>query len=619
MCGIAGEIRFKNQPSDEGRLRGMSDALAHRGPDGQGIWIKGNVGLTHRRLSIVDLSDAGAQPMVSEDGALAVVFNGEIYNYQALRDALVNDGAKFRSTSDTEVLLHLYKRHGQAMLEKLHGMFAFALWDVHENRLFFARDRIGKKPFYYRLDERGFSFASELKALTRERKPEIDWSAVRVFLGLQYVPSPQTGFVGISSLSPAHFGVLQGEQLTLSRYAEIPRVPSFDGSETDAAKEVRRLLEESVRLRLIADVPVGTFLSGGVDSSAIAAIMARRSSEPIKTFTMGFPSFGFDERVQAASFAKHIGSEHHEFEAKPETVASLVDTLSATYDAPFADASSLPTWLLARETKTHVKAVMTGDGGDELFAGYRRYRYFAQAEWLKRHGLSWLAINGAWVAWMVKRDPRWMRFAQTLEGIRRSYARGYADLFTGSYFQRDDLLSLLQPDFRKMTDASDSGAFVEAHFQESLGVAGALDFDLHSYLPDDLNVKMDRATMAHGLEARAPFLDQDLVAFVARLPLSFSLKPGRQKAILHDALKDLVPEEVFSRPKRGFQVPLGEWLRRDLRPMFVERCLADGSGLFRVCQRKTVERYLKENDRGMNQGNRLWMLLVLATWIKRYE
>jgi asparagine synthase (glutamine-hydrolysing) len=556
--------------------------------------------------------------MLSADGRYAVTFNGEIYNYQELRRELEAQGIAFRSTSDTEVLLHLYALHGEGALAKLRGMFAFAIWDKQTRELFFARDRLGKKPFYYTLDDGGFAFASELKALTSRTKPEVDWQAVRLFLGLQYVPSPMTGFVGIKSLEPGSCGRWKEGAVSIKAYDVVAWRPSFAGSTEDAAQEVRRLLEESVRLRMIADVPVGTFLSGGVDSSAVAALMARQSSSPIKTFTMGFPSFGFDERAEAAAFAARLGAEHHVFEATPEAALAIVDQLIAQYDAPYADSSAIPTWLLAQQTKQEVKAVMTGDGGDELFAGYRRYSYFAQAARFGRGPLAWLTVYGARLRSLVGRDPRWMRMADTLKGLQRSWGQGYGELFTGAYFGRDATKRLLQEEFCRNTDRSDATQFVADRYQETLGLQGAMDFDLRSYLPDCLNVKMDRATMAHGLEARSPFLDQELAHFVTTLPLQLLMEKGKQKSLLRRALSGLVPEEIFERPKRGFQVPLAEWFRGVLRPAFVERCLSESSPLLRICRRAEVQRYLDENDRGIDHGNRLWMLFSLATWLQRY-
>lgn len=618
MCGIAGLWRFHGKAVDEDRLRSMSAKLAHRGPDGEGIWIKGSVGFAHRRLSIVDLSDRGNQPMLSPDGMLAVTFNGEIYNYQDLRDELQDDGAVFRSDSDTEVLLHLYRKKGERMLEDLRGMFAFALWDAEQQQLFFARDRIGKKPFFYTQQPDGFAFASEIKALIGDAKPEIDWTVVRQFIGLQYVPSPQTGFIGIHALMPGYCGTVRHGSVNIRPYAEWKRTPKLSLSFAEAAQETRRLTEEAVSLRMIADVPVGAFLSGGMDSSVIVALMARQSKEPIKTFTMGFPSFGFDERDQAKTLAEKLGTEHHAFEAHPEHLIRLADILVDLYDAPYADSSALPVYLLAQATRKHVKAVMVGDGGDELFGGYRRYQAFLRADRLKKYGLAF-GGKGIEVIGSLVGDARVKRFGRTLNAMRHGYGSGYAELFTGSYFDTKDQRALLLPTFIEETRAAAAQEMIARLYHASLGVEGALAFDLQSYLPDDLNVKVDRATMAHGLEARAPFLDQELVRVAACLPLSFLLKRGIQKPLMQAAFKDLLPEEVFRRPKRGFQVPLAAWFRKELRPTFIERCLATSAPIVQICKPVEMKRLLEQNDRGIDHGNRLWMLFSLATWLTHHH
>ncbi len=618
MCGIAGLWRFHGKAVDEDRLRSMSGKLAHRGPDGEGIWIKGSVGLAHRRLSIVDLSDRGNQPMLAPDGAFAVTFNGEIFNYQDLRDELEDDGAVFRSDSDTEVLLHLYRKKGEGMLEDLRGMFAFAIWDAEKQQLFFARDRIGKKPFFYTQHPDGFAFASEIKALLDGTKAQIDWTAVRQFIGLQYVPSPQTGFIGIHALMPGYCGTVCNGSVTIRPYHETKRTPKLSLSFDEAAQEIRRLTEEAVSLRMIADVPVGAFLSGGMDSSIIVALMAKTAQQPIKTFTMGFPSFGFDERDQAQSFAAHLGTEHHAFEAQPEHLIRLADTLVDLYDAPYADSSALPVYLLAQATRKHVKAVMVGDGGDELFGGYRRYQAFLTAERMRRSGLA-LGGKLAETIGSLSDNTRMIRFGRMLSAMRHSYGAGYAELFTGSYFDTKDQRALLQSSFIEQTHAAGASDVITRAYQESLGVEGALAFDLQSYLPDDLNVKVDRATMAHGLEARAPFLDQELVRVATSLPLPFLLKRGIQKPLMQAAFKDLLPEELFQRPKRGFQVPLAAWFRKELRPAFIERCLAASSPIAHVCKPAAMKRLLEQNDRGVDHGNRLWMLFSLSTWLSRHH
>ncbi len=596
MCGIAGEIRQLSQKADTSRLELMSAALARRGPDGQGLWTDGSAGFVHRRLSIIDLSEGGHQPMTSTDGRFTITFNGEIYNYQELKADL--SAYAFHSNSDTEVLLVMYARYGEKMLEKIRGMFAFAIWDNVDQKLFFARDRIGKKPFFYKATSESFLFASELKAIGAVEKLEVDAESINMFLGLQYVPSPRTGFKNVFSLEPGNCGTWKDGVLSLKKYTteSAPLNVSFE----EATREVRKRLEASVRLRLIADVPIGIFLSGGIDSSAVAAL-AKEQGAKLSSFTLGFDEAKFDERDQAAELAKQFGFEHHAFLAKPEDLLAIADEVIKQYDAPYADASSINTWILAKQTKPFVKAVLTGDGGDELFAGYRRYGYFEKALRLHRLGLGWMAFPISRLMWSVTRDPRYQRFAETLEGLRTSHAEGYARLFVGSCI-----------------DTPESRAFVASHFRNDIEpIAAAMDFDLNFYLSDDLNVKMDRATMAHGLEARCPLLDQELVAYVTSLPLEYRYNKAKKKALLVEAVKDLLPAEVGQRAKRGFQVPLADWFRGSLRSVFVERCVKT-TKLHIYVAKDQVEKLLKENDGGSDHGNKMWVLYSLATWLEQY-
>lgn len=623
MCGIAGMWRWDGQPVNEDRLQRMGEAIAHRGPDGEGSWIEGGVGLAHRRLAIIDVSQRGAQPMVSADERYVVTFNGEIYNYQALKQECESRGMVFRSDSDTEVLLQLYARKGEKMLADLRGMFAFAIWDREARRLFVARDRVGKKPFFYRHASTTFSFASELKALLIDKSADIDMDAVRVFLGLQYVPAPLTGFEGIASLPPGHAGICENGAWKIWKYDDVFSSSPFTGTFTEAKDQIRALLEESIRLRLISDVPVGAFLSGGIDSSAIVALAGQCLGTPLTTFTMGFPSLGFDERAQAAAFAKERGLRHYSFEAKPGDAREALDTLVSLYEIPYADSSALPTWLLARETASQVKVVLTGDGADELFAGYRRYNYFMRALKLAHLGGQRCA---PWIKWLGThiRDPRVARFARTLETIQSSPEAGYAALFTGAYFSQADEPWLLRPDFADATRLWSAETWIENGTRERQATLqdplhAALIFDRTSYLPDDLNVKMDRATMAHGLEARAPFLDQELVRFVSSLPTEWLLKGSQGKYILRQVLKGVLPNQVMQRKKRGFQVPLSKWFQGELRTVFEERCLAVGNPLQNICKPEAVKSLLEQNDRGVNHGNRLWMLLTLATWLHQQQ
>ncbi len=616
MCGIAGLWQWNGQPVEEDRLQAMAKTIAHRGPDGEGIWSEGEIGFVHRRLAIIDISARGAQPMVSADERYVITFNGEIYNYKDLRAVCERSGSVFRSDSDTEVLLHLYARKGEKMLADLHGMFAFAIWDRVTKRLCIARDRLGKKPLFFRRGAGSFVFSSELQTLVENQKPAIDLQAVRVFLGLQYVPAPFTGFVDIESLLPGQAGIFENNTLRTWIYDDVLRVEPFQGTFNEAKDRVQALLQESVRLRLISDVPVGAFLSGGIDSSAVVALAAKQSPTPLSTFTMGFPAIGFDERAEAETFAKQLGTTHHSFEAKEAHAIDLLDQLVSAYAAPYADSSALPTWLLAKETSAHVKVVLTGDGADELFAGYRRYGYFLQALKAKQWSLASLMPLLERVG-RISRDQRLIRFTRMLKASAHSPNHAYASLFTGAYFSAVDEPALLQTEFADLTQSMSAENWMVNRMEAGDPLKSALTFDRSSYLPDCLNVKMDRATMAHGLEARSPFLDQDLVRFVSSLPSEWLLHRGEKKYLLKQALQSTLPKAILNRKKRGFQVPLDQWFRGELKPIFLERCLSQGSPLGVICQKSAIQSLFDQHQRGASHGNRLWMLLTLSTWLQK--
>lgn len=610
MCGIAGIVTKQGAPPDEGRLRGMSAAISHRGPDGEGIWTSPGVGFAHRRLAIIDLDHRADQPFHDRSGRYTIVYNGEIYNYRELRAEL---SADWKTESDTEVILEGYRAWGIEVLKKLRGMFAFAIWDSQEKKLFIARDRSAKKPLFYTMTDEGFAFASELKALRSVTTLHPDMDDVRTFLGLQYVPSPRTGFVGVSQLEAGRYATYEGGSLATQRYHAWSRenVEMTDDGIDDA---IRSKLEDAVKVRMLAaDVPVGAFLSGGVDSAAVVAYATKYAQGPFHTFTMGFAGAPeMDERAEAKMIADRFKTTHHSFEAKPEDLLALVDQLVTHYDAPYADSSALPLWLLAKETAQEIKVVLTGDGGDETFGGYRRYVAFQRAELLKRNGLAWPAGVAAQLVGSLTNDPRFTRFAETLQG-------GYAELFTGSYFGRNKCSSLLLPEFASSTSSSDAASYVTSQIGSSPSLDDGMFFDLTSYLVDDLNVKMDRATMRFGLEARSPFLDQELVQFALGLPLKQKVDHGKTKIALKRALGTVLPEEVLGRKKRGFQVPLATWFRGPLKGLIRERCLSGTSPLRHIMRREAVERLIVENEKGSDHGNRLWMLLTLSTWVSQHD
>jgi asparagine synthase (glutamine-hydrolysing) len=617
MCGFAGiATPDRSSPPDELLCR-MSNAVACRGPDGNGIWSGPGIGLAHRRLAIIDLSCQANQPMKDETGGLTIVFNGEIYNYLDLRTELESKGCIFRTHSDTEVLLAAYREYGDDFLKTLRGMFALGLWDESRRRLLLARDRIGKKPLFYAFTPDGaIVFGSEIKALEAVVKFEPDWQAVRLFLGLQYVPAPLTGFKGVKQLLPGTFAVYDGQSLNEETYHAWP-TDKREVSEVQAAKELLEKLDEAVRIRqLTSDVSVGAFLSGGIDSAAVVALASKYVNRPLQTFTMGFPSLSMDERREARFVAEKFGTDHFEFVAKPEDLTHLLDELVGYYDAPYADSSALPLWLLARETAKEIKVVLTGDGGDELFGGYRRYTAFANA--LRIFGapfIGTLAPRLGTYYGNLFHDPRYERMAETIKALRRKPETAYGELFCGAYFGTRNLAATFQSEFLRETADSDAVWFIAKSMSSQASLEAAMRFDLISYLPDDLNVKMDRATMRFGLEARSPFLDQELVDFALRLPLKLKIRGKEKKIVLRRALRELLPSEVLNRPKRGFQVPLAEWFRGPLKSLVAERCLGQDSPLAKIVRREAVERLIKKNAQGFDHGNRLWMLLSLATWL----
>ena len=622
MCGIAGIVSFAGRPIEEGRLRRMAAALAHRGPDAEGVWIDAqsapSVGLAHRRLSIIDLSHVADQPIGNEDGTVLAMLNGEIYNFAELRRAQEGRHA-FRSHGDTETIVHGYEDEGDAIVARLDGMFALALWDARRRRLLLARDPFGKKPLYYWSDGRELLFASEIKALLAGGVPAaFDPSGLPEYLAFGYVPTPRTLYRGVRRMPPASTLVADaggvGEpraywDLRFPGPDEVRRIPL-----EEAASGVCERLDAAVRKRLMADVPLGVLLSGGVDSGGVLALAARASSRPINTFTLGFegPAF-YDERAPAARMAAHVGAIHHEAVVKPEA-ASLVDTLLRHHDEPFGDSSALPTYLVAREARRHVTVVLNGDGGDETFAGYERFRAELFAHRLPAPARALLRSAAALL-------PGGRTSYGTLRRLQR-FARKSAlpflerTLAWHSFFEPQTLRALGK-------DAPiDLGAVLSSYREALAHVNGAshlsrlLYLNARCYLLDDLLPKMDRMTMAHGLEARSPFLDRELTSYAASLPDDFKRRGAAGKVVLKEALRGLVPDDLLRRPKQGFGLPLGEWFRADLRAM-VQDTLLDRPRLGAHLRLDTVERLWSEHlTGGVDRGHALWTLLVLELWMR---
>ncbi len=635
MCGIAGAAWTEaSRALPDAALAAMTRAIAHRGPDDDGFYRDDHAALGFRRLSIVDLA-GGHQPLSNEDGTVWTVFNGEIYNFQALRHRLEAKGHRLVSSGDTEVLVHLYEDEGPDFVRLLRGMFALAIWDAPKRRLVLARDRIGQKPLVYRFDGSRIVFASELKALlTLPDVPrDLNPLALDQYLTYGYVPHPMTILEGVHKLPPAHVAVWHEGKLTLDRYWEPDWDAERDGDPAEDVERLRATLSEAVREQMVADVPLGAFLSGGVDSTIIVGLMQRASDRPVKTFSIGFNDPAFDESRYAEMAAKHLGTEHHSFIVEPEAWATLPG-LAHHFDEPFADSSALPTWHVARETRKHVTVALTGDAGDELFAGYDRYRAVAMAAALDRlPGRARRFLGGPLARAMptsVKSKTRMRRVRRVLEGIgepaEQRYLKwvGLFDEPARGALYTDDFLSEISRAGAHDPSGGDPGYVLARTFAAAPRrdpVTRAMIADLLTYLPGDLLVKVDIATMAHSLEGRSPFLDHRVVELALAMPLrrKLRLRGGRSKVVLKRAFADLLPPAIATRPKMGFSAPIDRWFRGELKDELRAVLLdpvALGRGWFRP---EEVTRLIDEHvDSRRDHAYKLWALLMLELWARRW-
>ncbi|MDP6444565.1 MAG: asparagine synthase (glutamine-hydrolyzing), partial [Pirellulaceae bacterium] len=568
MCGITGGIwTDPGVAIDASSLATMTDALRHRGPDDHGRLVSEffhqppyaavpGVALGFRRLSIIDL-EGGKQPIANEDNTIWVVFNGEIYNYKTLRRRLEGGGHRFQTDCDSETIVHLYEDEGEDCFRHLNGMFAIAIWDSRRRRLVLGRDRLGQKPLVYRREAKRLLFASELKSLLLAPNVprEVDPNAVDEYLTYQYVPHPNTIFRGIHKLPPGSRAVFEGDKLTIDEYWQPDLTIERQIPSSDAARELRSLLESSVQLRMQSDVPLGAFLSGGVDSSLIAALMQKHSPERIKTFCIGFPVAEYDESAHAERVANHIGSEHRRFEVKPDAV-DVLPKLIWHFDEPFADSSAIPTWYVSQWTREHVTVALSGDGGDELFAGYPRYKAVRLAQLFDRAPpLRMLAASPLWrfAPASSRQKSRIRQFKRFSEALRMSPQRRYLDWI--SIFNESRRADLYDEQFLAQLADSDPLEFLDARYRQvnSRDVISAVSLtDLRTYLPCDLMTKVDIASMAHSLEVRQPFLDYRVVEFAASRPAKLTYRFGRGKRILQTAFRGLIPDEIWKRKKMGF-------------------------------------------------------------------
>jgi asparagine synthase (glutamine-hydrolysing) len=618
MCGIAGILRLDDEPVDEGVLGRMADTLRHRGPDDHGVLVVGPMGLASRRLAIQDLSPRGHMPMSSEDGRYHIVFNGEIYNFHALRHELEQAGRRFRSGSDTEVVLEGYAQLGDAIVGRLRGMFAFAVWDARDRTLLLARDRLGKKPIYYAADGRRVAFASEPKALLQDPslRASPDRLAIHHYLTWGYVPSPWCAFEGVRKLPPAHVLTVTGTRVEATRYWTLGYRPKRTGREPELVDELRAILQEATALRLISDVPVGALLSGGVDSSAIVALIRRVHGGAVRTFSIGFDDAAFDERDHAAAVARHLETEHHALVVRPDAMA-LVPRLAWHYDEPFADSSAIPSFALSALARTRVTVALGGDGGDESFLGYERY-LAARAGGLLDTVPRRLRVLASRTAPLFPRGgpkSRRYRARRLVESLGRDAEQRYAQWMM--YFDGEAKRKLYGEALAPMT-AIASETLLEAAFAASDAdtfVERAAHADVQTYLPDDLLVKMDIASMAHSLEVRSPLLDHHVVEFAAALPLDLKLRGLTQKYLLKAVARPWLPAGILDRRKMGFGVPLHRWFREELRDMAYDVLLGQRARERGYFEPAAVRRLLDEHVAGTAlHHHRLWNLLMLEWW-----
>ncbi len=622
MCGIAGFFNSNHLHSaDESRvlIERMCHVIEHRGPDDQGYFINDSgATLGHRRLSIIDLK-TGQQPISNEDGSIWIVFNGEIYNYKELRTQLIAKGHHFATHTDTEVIIHLYEEEGEDCVQHLRGIFAFAIYNKNKRQLFLARDHVGVKPLHYALSGEEIIFGSEIKSLLQhpavERKANL--GAISDFLAFGYVPDPQTAFRGIHKLAPGHSLTFTDGKIRTQRYWDFDYDKKSQArTEAEYIEELRSHLADAVRSQLVSDVPLGAFLSGGIDSSTIVALMARELNHPVKTFSIGFSEASFDELKFARSTAQHFGTEHHEFVVTPD-VCKIVEEIVWHHDEPFADVSSVPTYMVSKLASEHVKVVLSGDGGDELFAGYERYvqdRRKAQFEKIPD------SVKKNILRPLSRILPRGTYGKNFLRQISLDPTSRYVDSI--SFFHPELQNEVLSRQTRQALGRSECGGSFKQIYAAPPGADHTerlLYLDSKTYLPGDILTKVDRMSMAHSLESRVPLLDHQLIEFATTIPSHFKLNGLTTKHILKQAVTGLIPDEIIHRRKQGFDVPIREWFKHDLRELLHDTLLDRRTRERGYFDERAITSIIKEHERGRrNYARHLWGLLTLELWHRAF-
>lgn len=625
MCGIVGFVNANSRAAGREILERMNDCIVHRGPDEDGFFCRESVALAMRRLAIIDLK-GGQQPIFNQDKSSVIVFNGEIYNFQELKKDLEKSGHQFSTNCDTEVILHLYDEYGADCVQHLRGMFAFAIWDFRDQSLFIARDRVGKKPLLYSHQPNGdLIFGSEFTALLAhpDVSREVDFAAIDSYLSYLCVPAPQTGFKQIRKLEPAHWLRWKDGRIETRRYWQPDFSKKIKISETEAIEETTRILREATKLRLISEVPLGAFLSGGVDSSTVVALMAEANEKPVKTFSIGFEEQDFSELKYAKRVAEHIGAEYSEFIVKPNAL-EVLPTLVEHYGEPYADSSAIPTYYVSKETRKFVTVALNGDGGDESFAGYERHAAMRIAEIYHRFPkifrqlLIEKPISLFPTSELKKsrvRDAKRFLQAASLPRTER-YFRWM------STFNRDAKRELYTKDFSEKIADQNPSAVLEQWFSKANG-SGLLDAtlltDQMTYLPNDLLVKVDIASMANSLEARSPFLDHKVIEFAASLPENLKMQRFETKSLLKKVAAKLVPREVIYRRKMGFGVPIGNWFRGEMKGFIREVLLSEKALKRGIVKPEVLENYVNEHTQASrDHASQIWTLLMLELWFQRF-
>lgn len=621
MCGIAGRFEFSGTVVDAAVVRSMCDSIVHRGPDDEAVYTAPYIGLGQRRLAIIDLDHRAAAPMPNEDASVWITYNGEVYNFRELRRELEAKGHRFRSEGDTEVIVHLYEEYGTECVHRLRGMFAFAIWDAPRRRLFAARDRLGKKPFFFTNTGHAFVFASEIKAILKNRDVPVapNFHAIDDYLTYQYVPSPLTAFERIEKLPAAHMLTCDANgNVRMERYWEPPSPKKTTASEEEIADEIRTRIEESVRIRLVSDVPVGAFLSGGIDSSTVVAFMSRLCSSPVRTFSIGFEDESHDELPQARMVAAQYGTEHHEMIVRPDA-ADVLPLLVHHYNEPFADSSALPTYYVSKLTREHVTVALSGDGGDENFGGYFSYR--AVSAWSRADVVpSFLRRPvGGGISAVLDRLPYANLAARTSRAFR---------MLASTLPQRFHLQStILKPQEKRHAYTPQFKALIAARTtpvhlpwnEEMDALDWMMRHDQSFYLSDCLMVKTDVASMANSLEVRCPLLDHELVEFCATIPSHFKQTSSGGKAILKRAMRGLLPDDILHKAKRGFSIPVAAWFRGELAPLLRSTLLDERFRRRGLFDASFVARLVDDHISGRRDyANRLWAFLFLELWFREW-